>query len=88
MLLKLEGVDTEEAAREFSNRDVYYPLDLVDEDELLGDMTWDNFIGFTVIDEKPASWGKSLMWMNRRSMSCCKSITRVKSCCCRQPKSW
>lgn len=58
MLLKLEGVDTEEAAREFSNRDVYYPLDLVDEDELLGDMTWDNFIGFTVIDEKAGKLGE------------------------------
>ena len=43
MLLKLEGVDTEEAAREFTNRDVFYPLELMDENELLGDVTWDNF---------------------------------------------
>lgn len=58
MLLKLEGVDTEEAAREFTNRDVFYPLELMDEDELLGDVTWDNFIGFTVIDEKAGELGK------------------------------
>lgn len=58
MLLKLEGVNTEVEAREFSNKAVYYPLDKVDEEELLGDITWDNFIGFEVIDEQIGDLGK------------------------------
>ena len=57
LLLKLEGVDSEVAAREFSNRDVFYPLERVDEDSLVGDITWDNFIGFEVIDEKEGRLG-------------------------------
>ena len=50
-MLKLKNVDDEKAAREFSNREVFYPLDEVDEDDLVGDMTWDSFIGYTVVDE-------------------------------------
>lgn len=57
LLLKLEGVDSEVVAREFSNRDVFYPLERVDEDSLVGDITWDNFIGFEVIDEKGGRLG-------------------------------
>lgn len=57
LLLKLEGVDSEVVAREFSNRDVFYPLERVDEDSLVGDITWDNFIGFEVIDEKEGRLG-------------------------------
>ncbi|MEG1748758.1 MAG: 16S rRNA processing protein RimM, partial [Tannerellaceae bacterium] len=55
-LLKLENVDSEEAAREFVNRDVYYPLDAVDGD-LVGDMTWDSFIGYTVTDQQHGDLG-------------------------------
>ena len=51
ILLKLKNVDDEKAAREFSNREVFYPLDEVDEEDLVGDMTWDSFIGYTVVDE-------------------------------------
>lgn len=52
VLLKLENVDSEEAAREFSNREVFYPLDEVDEeDDLIGDITWDSFIGYAVVDQ-------------------------------------
>ncbi len=51
MLLKLEGVDTDKEAAEFSNCEVFVPLDRVDESELVGDITWDNFVGFEVIDE-------------------------------------
>lgn len=52
VLLKLENVNNEEAAREFSNREVFYPLDEVDEDDdLIGDITWDSFIGYTVVDQ-------------------------------------
>lgn len=58
MLLKLEGVDTEEAAREFVNLDVYYPLDGVEEETLVGDMTWDGFIGYTVKDQTQSLLGK------------------------------
>lgn len=50
-LLKLENVDSEQAAREFVNKEVYYPLDAVDADDLVGDMTWDSFIGYSVVDE-------------------------------------
>lgn len=51
ILLKLKNVDDERAAREFSGREVFYPLDEVDEDDLIGDMTWDSFVGYTVVDE-------------------------------------
>lgn len=50
MLLKLEGVDSEADAREFVNKDVYYALDEVDEDQLLGDISWEHFIGFRIVD--------------------------------------
>lgn len=50
ILLKLKNVDNEQAAREFSNREVFYPLDKM-EDDLIGDITWDSFIGYQVIDE-------------------------------------
>jgi len=52
ILLKLEHVDTEEAAREFVNLDVYYPMEGVEEETLVGDITWDSFIGYTVKDKK------------------------------------
>lgn len=51
ILVKLKNVDDEKAAREFVNREVYYSLDEVDEDDLVGDMTWDSFIGYLVEDE-------------------------------------
>lgn len=50
ILLKLKNVDDEQAAREFSNREVFYPSDKM-EDDLIGDITWDSFIGYQVIDE-------------------------------------
>lgn len=50
ILLKLKNVDDEQAAREFSNREVFYPLDKM-EDDLIGDITWDSFIGYQVVDE-------------------------------------
>ena len=52
LLVKLENIDTEDAAREFVNMDVYCPLNFIDEDELVEEMTWDNFIGYEVTDEK------------------------------------
>ncbi len=50
ILLKLKNVDDEQAAREFSNREVFYPLDKM-EDDLIGDITWDSFIGYQIVDE-------------------------------------
>lgn len=57
MLLKLENVDSEADVREFVNREVFYPLDAVEGDDLVGDMTWDSFIGYTVTDEKQGDLG-------------------------------
>ena len=58
ILLKLKNVDDEKAAREFSNREVFYSLDEVDRDDLVGDMTWDSFIGYRVIDEHHGEIGE------------------------------
>lgn len=58
MLVKLENVNDEKAAREFTNREVFFLLDAVDEDDLVGDMSWDSFIGYTVTDQKHGELGK------------------------------
>lgn len=58
ILLKLENVNDEKAAREFSNREAFFLLDAVDEEDLVGDMTWDSFIGYTVIDVHHGELGK------------------------------
>ena len=50
ILLKLEDINDEIAASEFTGRDVYYPLDEMNGDDV-GDVTWDNFIGYLVTDE-------------------------------------
>lgn len=52
VLVKLEYVNNEDAAREFVNLDVYFPLEAVSEEELVGEMTWDSFIGYKVYDTK------------------------------------
>lgn len=57
VLLKLENVDNEQTAREFSNREVYYSLDEVEEQDLVGDMSWDSFVGYSVSDEKSGELG-------------------------------
>ncbi|NYI48492.1 ribosome maturation factor RimM [Macellibacteroides fermentans] len=51
ILVKLENVNSELQAREFSNLEVYYPLDAAVGD-LVGDMTWDSFVGYMVSDAK------------------------------------
>ena len=40
--MKLEDVNSEEDARMFVGKEVFYPLDAVDEEDLVGDMTWDS----------------------------------------------
>lgn len=57
-LVKLEDVNTEQDARMFVNKEVFYPLDAVDEEDLVGEMTWDSFIGYTVFDERHGKLGK------------------------------
>lgn len=88
ILLKLKNVDDEKAAREFSNREVFYSLDEVDRDDLVGDMTWDSFIGYRVIDR--TSWQKLarlLMSTSQPSMSFCRSTITAKNCCCLLPRN-
>lgn len=51
MLLKLEDVNSEEEAKPFVNKEVFYPLDQVDPEALVGEMTWDSFIGYEVVDQ-------------------------------------
>ena len=46
-LVKLEGVDTAERARMFTNVEVYFPAKHV-EDAGPGELTWDFFVGFRV----------------------------------------
>ncbi len=58
ILLKLKNVDDEKAAREFSNREVFYPVDGVEENDLLGNMTWDSFVGYRVVDEHHGDIGE------------------------------
>lgn len=57
VLLKLEQVDSEEEARELVNLEVYYPLEGMEEESLVGDMTWDGFIGYSVRDEESGHLG-------------------------------
>ncbi|EJW91604.1 16S rRNA-processing protein RimM, partial [gut metagenome] len=45
------GLTSEIEARQFVNKEVFYPLDAVDGDDLVGNITWDNFIGYGVSDE-------------------------------------
>ena len=54
-LVKLEGVDTSEKARMFTNVEVYFPKKYVGEEEDSDDIpTWNYFIGFKVEDVE--SW--------------------------------
>lgn len=56
-LVKLEGVDTAECARMFTNVEVYFPVERVDEVEP-GELSWDFFIGFQVEDVKHGVLGE------------------------------
>lgn len=57
-LIKFEDVNTEEAAREFSGLEVFYPKEYLNEEELNDEYTWSYFIGFEVIDEVHGDLGK------------------------------
>lgn len=57
-LIKFEDVDTEDAAKRFSNLEVYYPKAYLDEEGPQEDYTWSYFIGFSVLDESAGNLGK------------------------------
>ena len=49
-LVKLEGVDTSERARSFTNIEVYFPAKHADENPADEELTWESFIGFQIED--------------------------------------
>jgi len=57
ILVKLENVDDEVAAREFSGRQVYYPLSKVEPEDVTEDGSWNSLVGFEVIDKQLGSLG-------------------------------
>lgn len=48
-LMKLEGIDTQERARELTNCEVFFPREQQNDEE---NLSWAAIIGFTVIDEQ------------------------------------
>lgn len=52
VLVKLENVDDEVTAREFSGRQVYYPLSKVEPEEVTEGGSWNSLIGFEVVDKQ------------------------------------
>ena len=49
-LVKLDRIDTAEQARKFTNVEVYFPLEYVEEDDSDDIPTWGYFVGFQVTD--------------------------------------
>mgnify|MGYP002717586282 CR=1 FL=1 len=56
-LVKLEGVESAERARMFTNIEVYFPVKYVDESEPT-ELTWNYFIDFTMIDIRAGELGQ------------------------------
>lgn len=56
-LVKLEGVDTAERARMFTNVEVYFPVKYAEEAEE-GELTWNFFIGFQMKDVNHGNLGE------------------------------
>ena len=56
-LVKLEGVDTAERARMFTNVDVYFPIEHVDEAEP-GELSWNFSVGFRMEDSAHGDLGE------------------------------
>ncbi|NDV84484.1 ribosome maturation factor RimM [Bacteroides sp. 51] len=56
-LIKLEGVDSAERARMFTNIEVYFPVKYVSEAEP-DEVTWNFFIGFTMYDVHAGELGE------------------------------
>ena len=47
-LMKFDGIDTQERARELTGCDVYFPRSLAEGDD--GDISWSVLVGFDIID--------------------------------------
>ena len=47
-LMKFEGINTQERARELTGCDVYFPRELTDDDE--ENLSWTSLVGFSLID--------------------------------------
>ena len=47
-LMKFEGINTQEQARDLTGTDVYFPRSLADSDD--GTLTWSVLVGFDIID--------------------------------------
>ena len=47
-LMKFDGIDTQERARELTGCDVYFPRSLADEDET--NVSWAELVGYSLID--------------------------------------
>lgn len=56
-LVKLEGIDSAERARMFTNIEVYFPVKYAGEAEP-GELTWDFFVGFTMRDVHAGDLGE------------------------------
>lgn len=50
LLVKMENINSDGAAREFSNREAYCPPDVILENND-DDLTWNHFIGYKVLDD-------------------------------------
>ena len=48
VIMKFEGIDTQDRAREFTGIDVYFPRELNDEEE--NGLSWAAIVGFDIID--------------------------------------
>lgn len=56
-LIKLEGIDSTERARMFTNIEVYFPARFVEE-ATPGDLSWDFFVGFRMEDVQHGALGE------------------------------
>ena len=52
-LMKFDGIDTQERARELTGCDVYFPRSLAEGDD--GDISWSVLVGFDIIDADSGS---------------------------------
>ena len=54
-LMKFEGIDSQEQARDLTGCDVFFPRDMANEEE--GDLSWASLVGFDLVD---AETGKTI----------------------------
>ena len=54
-LMKFEGIDSQEQARDLTGCDVFFPRDMANEEE--GDISWASLVGFDLVD---AETGKTI----------------------------